>query len=201
MSQEIALDNSLGRGPHRDATWVVVCHMGMEASDHDLARRAAQGSKDAAAELFTRHWSEVRRTAHAVCRRPALADEVAQAAMVQAFTGIAGYRGDGSFAGWLRRIVVTRALNARRGERRLAPLEAAGEMGVEDQPRLPDPSLADALAGLSDKQVLVLRLRYGLDLSPPEIAQALGVPVGTVNSRLGRALRQLRRTLEVPDAR
>lgn len=183
----------------RDAIRPLVCHEGVEQSDHELARQASLGSRDAAAGLFERHWADAQRTAYAVCRRPALADDVAQAAMVQAISTIGTYRGEGPFGAWLRRIVVSRALNALRAERRLAPLEAAGEIGVEDCPDVPDQALADAVASLPDKQAVVIRLRYGLDLSPPEIAHALGVPVGTVNSRLGRALRQLRSTLEVAD--
>lgn len=171
----------------------------MEPSDHDLARAAAAGSRDAGAELFRRHWPQARRVARAVVGRDALADDVAQEAMVTAFASIRRYRGDGEFAGWLRRIVVTRALNALRAERRLVSLDAAADMPVDDAPHLADPALRDAVAALPGDQRIAVALRYGAGLTPTEIAQATGVAVGTVNSRLGRALARLRATLETAD--
>jgi RNA polymerase sigma-70 factor (ECF subfamily) len=57
----------------------------------------------------------------------------------------------------------------------------------------------DAVARLSDERRLVIVLRYWADLDPPEIAEALDLPVGTVSSRLSRALADLRKILkEVP---
>lgn len=168
----------------------------MDPSDHDLARAAADGSRDAGAELFRRHWPQARRIARAVVGRDALADDVAQEAMVVAFASIRRYRGDGEFAGWLRRIVVRRALNALRAERRLVPLDAAAEVAVDDTPVLADPALREAVAQLPDEQRIALALRYGAGLTPTEIAAATGLAVGTVNSRLGRALTRLRATLE-----
>jgi RNA polymerase sigma-70 factor, ECF subfamily len=171
----------------------------MEASDTELARAVSRGSRDAAALLFERNWGEARRLAHSVCGREAMADDIAQEAMVQAFTSIRSFRGDGPFGAWLRRIVVTRALNAMRAERRLVALDAAGDPGAEDQPHIPDQSLRDAIARLPRDQRIAVGLRYGADLTPAEIADATGVAVGTVHSRLARALTQLRTTLEVAD--
>lgn len=171
----------------------------MDLSDRALARDAARGSAAAAEELFARHWEEARRVAQTVCGRASLGDEVAQEAMVQAFAQIRRYRGDGPFAGWLRRIVVTRSLNALRSERRLVGLDAAGEMPANEA--VPsDPALLRAVEALPIDQRVVVTLRFGLDLTPSEIAAAIGVPVGTVGSRLARALDQLRTTYEVVDA-
>jgi RNA polymerase sigma-70 factor (ECF subfamily) len=170
----------------------------MDRSDTALARDAAAGSSDAAGELFRRHWQEARRVARAVCGRHALADEVAQEAMVQAFAQIRRYRGEGPFGAWLRRIVVTRALDAMRAERRTTGLDALDGMAVE-MPGTADPLLMRAVAGLPPEQRVVVALRFWLDLTPSEIAAATGMRVGTVGSRLARGLAALRSTLEVSD--
>jgi RNA polymerase sigma-70 factor (ECF subfamily) len=72
---------------------------------------------------------------------------------------------------------------------------------VPDQPVLPvpgDPDLAAALGHLGVEQRAVVVCRYLLDWSVDDTAAALDVPVGTVKSRLARALEQLARHLEVP---
>jgi RNA polymerase sigma factor (sigma-70 family) len=58
-------------------------------------------------------------------------------------------------------------------------------------------ALLGAVARLPSERRVVVAMRYWLDLDPPEIAAALGVPVGTVSSRLSRALSELRQLLEV----
>ena len=55
------------------------------------------------------------------------------------------------------------------------------------------------MARLDEDRRVVVALRYWLDLDPPEIAEQLGIPVGTVSSRLSRALSDLRGILEVPE--
>ncbi|MCC6417468.1 MAG: RNA polymerase sigma factor [Gemmataceae bacterium] len=93
--------------------------------------------------------------------------------MVQAFAQIRRYRGDGPFAGWLRRIVVTRSLNALRSERRLVGLEAADALpATEAAPS--DPALLRAVEALPVDQRVVVTLRFGLGLTPTEIAAAIG---------------------------
>ncbi|MCC6832906.1 MAG: RNA polymerase sigma factor [Thermoleophilia bacterium] len=171
----------------------------MNEPEIELVRAAKRGSREAAGELFDRYWDEARRVARAVCGRETLVDEVAQEAMVQAFASIRDFRGDGPLGAWLRRIVVTRGLNALRFERRFVPLEDAASLADLGGLPLPDPALRRAVASLPTDQQVALRLRYGLDLSPPEIAGALGVALGTVNSRLARALAALRVHLEVAD--
>lgn len=175
-----------------------VCHRGMDADDTALARAAATGSVEAAEELFRRHWDEARRVAHAVCGRASLADEVAQEAMVEAFAQIRRFRGDGPFAAWLRRIVVTRGLNALRAERRTVGLDGLADVPTDDA-EVTDPRVLRAVNDLPPAQRVVVTLRYGLDLTPTEIAAATGLPVGTVGSRLARGLEQLRAALEVND--
>ncbi len=100
------------------------------------------------------------------------------------------------FAPWLHRIVVNRAIDwARAHELRRELAEAgAAEHAVRDNAgvagRPSDETLA-ALARLSPEQRAVVVLRHLLDFTPSEIASALDLPQGTVNSRLRRGLDEL----------
>lgn len=166
-------------------------------SDARLVRRARRGSHEAAAALFARHWAPARRAALAVTGRPALADDIAQDAFERAFARLDGFDPSRPFAPWLHRIVVNRAIDVLRQERRLVGLEEAPDalMAAWDADGSDDSAALTALAGLSPERRAVVVLRHLLDYRPPEIAEMLGVPVGTVNSRLGRALAELRHRL------
>lgn len=97
-------------------------------------------------------------------------------------------------AGWVYRVALNWAVSSLRRRRRRLPAaldEAAGE------PQLPDPELAGAVRSLPVSQRSVVVLRFHLDWSLEQISVALGVPVGTVKSRLHRALLSLRQTLGV----
>lgn len=170
------------------------------ASDNDLVRRARGGSRAAAAELFERHWQRAWRLALAITENRADADDAAQQAFERAFRGIGSFDRRSSFATWLHRIVVNQALNMRRQASRRAAAQAVETrgFGTADE-RFGE--LSEALAALPETRRLVLVLRYWLDLTPPEIGDLLGVATGTVHSRLARALQDLRKELEVENAR
>ncbi len=167
-------------------------------SDAKLVELARRGSRDAAAELFSRHWRPAWRAAYAVTGRREMADDVAQDAFERAFAALNRFDERRPFAPWLHRIVVNRCLDLLRSERRLVAgdielerLEAREESG--------DQELLDAVAGLSLQRRVVVVLRYGLGYSPAAIASLLDIPTGTVNSRLARALDDLRADHEVND--
>ena len=98
-----------------------------------------------------------------------------------------------------RRIVVNRCLDLLRTERRLVAGDSElarlewHDVGAGDQ------ELLDAVAGLSLQRRVVVVLRYGLGYTPTAIGELLGIPTGTVNSRLARALEELRADYEVND--
>lgn len=167
-------------------------------SDDALVMEARRGSQRAVGDLFDRHWRAVWRASFAIARRHAIAEDCAQEAFVRAFGALDDYRGP-SFGAWVGRIAVNRTLNELRRDRRSAALpddtvDPAGGMP------LPDAALERALADLPPERRAVVVLRYWLGYTPAEIAPLLDVPVGTVHSRLARALGQLREHLEVEDA-
>jgi RNA polymerase sigma-70 factor, ECF subfamily len=164
--------------------------------DAGLVRRAQRGSRDAAATLFARHWPRAWRAALAVTGRHAMADDVAQDAFERAFARLETFDAARPFAPWLHRIVVNRALDVLRQERRLVLAGDPPEGGSAwDGSGAADPEALTALAALPPERRAVVVLRHLLDYTPPEIAEMLDLPVGTVNSRLGRALADLRERL------
>ena len=168
-----------------------------EPSDRELVRKARRGDREAAAALFRRYWRHAWRAAYAITGRRSLADDVASDAFERAFAALGRFDDRRPYGPWLHRIVANRALDMLRAERRLSD---------EELPEVPDPapphevgdrSLLAAVAGLSLERRVVVVLRYGVGMTPKQIAEALDLPVGTVNSRLARALEQLRETSEV----
>src|SRR5256714_15587412 len=93
-------------------------------SDGKLVELARRGSRDAAAELFARHWRAAWRAAYAVTGRREMADDVAQDAFERAFAALSRFDERRPFAPWLHRIVVNRCLDLLRAERRLVLREA-----------------------------------------------------------------------------
>src|SRR5207253_9635836 len=160
---------------------------------------ARRGSRDAAGELFTRHWRAAWRAAYVITGRREFADDVAQDAFERAFAALSRFDERRPFGPWLHRIVVNRCLDLLRAERRLvagdAELARLEWHDVSDG----DQELLDAVAGLSLQRRVFVVLRYGLGYPPTAIADLLDVPTGTVNSRLARALEELRADYEVND--
>jgi RNA polymerase sigma-70 factor (ECF subfamily) len=167
-------------------------------SDAKLVELARNGSRDAAAELFARHWRPAWRAAYAITGRRELADDVAQDAFERAFAALARFDERRPFAPWLHRIVTNRCLDLLRAERRLT---GDAELERLEARELPggDSELLEAVAGLSLQRRVVVVLRYGLGYPPAQIAAILDLPVGTVHSRLARALEDLRERYEVND--
>src|SRR3954453_15286926 len=124
-------------------------------SDAKLVELARRGSRDAAAELFTRHWRAAWRAAYAVTGRRALADDVAQDAFERAFGALARFDERRPFAPWLHRIVVNRSLDLLRYEGRLVGADAAREAAEWDDPRLGDRALLAAVSLLSEQRRVV----------------------------------------------
>ena len=168
----------------------------MRTTDDDLLTAIREGSRTAWGELFARHAEVAWRTAFTVVRDHARAEDVVQDAFVRAIRAAERFDRGRPFRPWLLRIVTNRALDVLRHEQFATPgeIEPPGVVAFEDD----DPGeVRDALARLDADRRAVVVLRYWLDLSPTEIADRLDVPVGTVGSRLTRALHELAGYLEV----
>jgi RNA polymerase sigma-70 factor, ECF subfamily len=168
--------------------------------DGTLVAAARRGSAEALGLLFDRHWPRVWRAAYAASGQRELASDAAQDAFLRAAAALDGFDARRPFAPWLTRIAVNRAIDLVRAQRRLVHESQADEPQTLDGD-LPDEELREALGRLSAERRAVVALHYWLDYTTPEIAELLDLPLGTVNSRLGRALRDLRLDLEARNAR
>lgn len=178
----------------------------MERDDTELVSAAADGDASAFHTLVDRHAHHLFRLASMLSRTAADAEDIVQETFAGAFVAIGRFNGRSSVKTWLSRILTrqaARAWNKSRRSRAAVTLDGETEIGA---PSLSTASTATAvdrkidLAAMLQKlspehrQVLVLREMEGL--SYIEIAEHLGVPQGTVESRLHRARADLRRHLQ-----
>src|SRR5918997_193161 len=159
--------------------------------DAALVRAAQRGSQEAVEELFTRHWRGAYRAALLVTGDRAAAEDIAQESFLAALRALPRFDLRRPLRPWLHRIVVNRAIDWSRA-RGLRNEVGAGAAGDPPAPEAPEAGLADdvvaALQRLGPEQRAVVVMRYLLELTPSEIAAALELPRGTVNSRLRRGL-------------
>jgi RNA polymerase sigma-70 factor, ECF subfamily len=169
--------------------------------DAELVRLVREGSPEATRALFERYWLLAWRSAYGVLGDRVLAEDAAQDAVARAFGALERFDDSRPFGPWLKRIAVNVAIDHLRRSRRAALEDdfatfrawTLGEAADEDLELV---ALAEAVAQLGMAKRLVIVLRYWLDLPLEEIAGVLGLPVGTVSSRLHRAVAELQRALE-----
>jgi RNA polymerase sigma-70 factor (ECF subfamily) len=158
-----------------------------------LVRAAQRGSEEAVEELFTRHWGAAYRAALLVTGDRAAAEDIAQEAFLAALRALPRFDLRRPLRPWLHWIVVNRAIDwsRARAHRREVGADAAPDppsRDAGDHTRVLRDDVAAALLTLAPEQRAVIVLRYVLDFTPGEIAAALELPRGTVNSRLRRGL-------------
>ena len=143
------------------------------------------------------------RVAYVVTGTAADAEDAAQEGFVKAYLQMARFDPGSPFRPWLLRIVGNEARNRRRSEGRRAVYETRAGSRRDAGTIQPDPEsaaerldidqrLVAAVNRLPDKERVVIGLRYFLELSETETAEAAGIPRGTVKSRISRALGRLR---------
>jgi RNA polymerase sigma-70 factor, ECF subfamily len=156
-------------------------------------RGAQQGSVSDLEALFRHHWPRAYRAAYLVVHDSAAAEDIAQEAFLAAVRRLDRFDRRRPFGPWLHRIVVNRAIDWSRA-RALRRESGDAALAHAAAPAVPDnqaQTLAAALAELSPEHRAVIVLRHLLEYTPGEIAELLGLPRGTVNSRLRRGLDEL----------
>lgn len=114
--------------------------------------------------------------------------------------------GPAAFPAWIRRILVNRSLNLLRARGRVVPVDPAMQAEPADPLPPPEQSLAarqiwTVVQELDPGQRQVVALRFLADLPLEEVAEQLRLPLGTVKSRLHRALARLRSLLQEQERR
>jgi RNA polymerase sigma factor (sigma-70 family) len=174
-----------------------------QLSDDALLALLARSDHDALAELYDRYGRSAYALALRVLRDAALAQDAVQDAFLTAWRSAAVFDPRrGSASTWLMTLVHRRAVDLVRREdrRRAAPLDdapvPAGDAtddAVEERERRR--RVQEALAVLSAPEREALELAYYGGLSQSEVAERLGVPLGTVKSRMFAGLAKLREAL------
>lgn len=176
--------------------------------DRTLIESAARGDRDAFEALVRKYETKVYHLAFSFVRDAATAEDLAQDAFIKAYLHLPEFRFDSEFGTWLYRIAVNRVKDHLRkvGRRREVSLSEVPEGRFAGE----DPSLArdeareetrrraavqQALGTLPPKYAMILNLRDVQGLSYDEIVQTLKISPGTVDSRLFRARRLLRKKM------
>jgi RNA polymerase sigma-70 factor (ECF subfamily) len=170
----------------------------------ELVERAAKGDHDAFASLAPAVFPRLSGVAQLILRDRELARDAAQDTLIRVWRDLPGLRDPDRFDAWLYRLAVRTSLNLIR-RRRHRPTE------VQIKP-LDVPSIADESGRIADREVIdeglrrlppewraIVVLHFYLGLSLPETAHALGLPVGTVKSRLHRSLVTMRAAIGLED--
>jgi RNA polymerase sigma-70 factor, ECF subfamily len=167
-----------------------------------LVKQAADGDHDAFAELARAAVVRLDQVARLILRDPELARDAVQDGLIRAWRDLPGLRDPDRFDAWIHRLTVNACLDqARRRKRRAIEVELSP---------LYEPSLTDQAGAVADRDLIegVLRrldeagraivvLHYYLGMPLTEVAATLGLPVGTVKSRLHRALTEMRSAVGV----
>jgi RNA polymerase sigma-70 factor (ECF subfamily) len=169
-----------------------------DAPEEYVVALAMSGDDGAYGELVRRRQKRVRDMLRRLCGNHALADDLAQTTFVQAWRGIRALRDPGAFGGWLKRV----AVNAWLAEARRVPAPIDDDedafLAAADPAPSPERSaggidLERALARLGPAERLCVVLAHGEGMTHAEIADATGLPLGTVKSHVLRGRDRLRR--------
>jgi len=172
--------------------------------EKNIVYRAQRGDADAFSLLVEAYQGNVYR----ICLRSGLpptdAEDASQEAFVKAWQALPGFRGDCQFSTWLYRLAANAAIDVARRQKRHGDTEDIDELPLTDEDSSPQQELEKreavesvrrALTAVKEEYRTALLLRYMQELSYEEIGKALGVPPGTVKSRINRGKTQLREIL------
>jgi RNA polymerase sigma-70 factor (ECF subfamily) len=172
-------------------------HRGVTVDQRELVERAGRGDHDAFASLVGASIAQLEAVARLILRDHELARDAVQDAYIRAWRDLPGLRDSERFDAWLHRLTVNSCLDIARRRRR-RPIEV-------DLDPIMSPAAADDMAIVADREMLergfrhlkvdqraVLVLHYYVGLPTSAVAETLDIPKGTVQSRLHRALAELR---------
>jgi RNA polymerase sigma-70 factor (ECF subfamily) len=173
--------------------------------DQGLVDRARAGDEHAFGQLVRKYQHRALTIARALGVDPADAEDVAQDAFLRAYRGLPRFRGASTFRTWLVQVVTNTARTARRqratrretsaDEGETSIVDTVADPGNLERATIARDQVSRALATLPDdlREAIVLRDVEGLEYR--EIAEALGIPIGTVESRIFRGRARLRAAL------
>lgn len=187
------------------------------ALDRLLVDRFRGGDAGAFEQLVTRYWDRIYGMVHQLLRNQQDAEEVTQDAFIRAHRGLVNFRGDSAFSTWLYQIATNLARNRywywwrRKRDKSIsfdAPVSGDNDTTLAElipaEQETPEDAtvtqefvnrIAECMDKLNEKHREILVLRNVRNLAYEEIAEILGISVGTVKSRIARARESLREQL------
>jgi RNA polymerase sigma-70 factor (ECF subfamily) len=174
----------------------------LQPSDEKLLSQIRSGSREAFDAFYARRVDDVTRRIHQLVRDAAVADDLTQETFLSVWRNSSAWRGAGTPAAWLYRIATNRALNYLRSRKRRPELslddetsECAGIVAKRLESQIPGPDavaeraqiigmVRQMIGELPESKREVMELVHTEDLSVAETAEILGIPSGTVKSRL-----------------
>ena len=172
--------------------------------ERDLVIRARDGDLDAFSALTSGRTSRLFAIARLILRDSERAEDAVQDALLQAWQDLRGLRDPDRFDAWLRRLLVRACYRAAARHRRHAAMELNTEIAgsssgdPQSQTAVRD-QLERGFRRLSPEHRAVIVLHHYIGLSLTDAADALGIPLGTMQSRLSRATQVMRAALEADD--
>ena len=172
----------------------------------ELVELAAKGDQEAFASLVQVSSGRLYAVAYRILRDPYLAEDALQQTLITIWNELPRLRDPDRFEAWSYRVIVRASTaEAKRGKRaattlRLLPDDADAAPGPDEVGAVAERDRIDrGFKRLTADQRAVLVLHHYLGLTPVDIAEVLGIPVGTVGSRLHYATRALRSALEADE--
>jgi len=170
-----------------------------------LVERARGGDHDAFTELARGAVTRLDRAARLILRDPELARDAVQEALIRAWRDLPGLRDPERFDAWLHRLTVNACLDlVRRRRRRVVEVELDSidmPTVIDHAGMLADREIVDAaMRRLDEHGRAIVVLHYFLGMPLTDVAATLGIPIGTVKSRLHRALGEMRVSVETDAA-
>ena len=170
-----------------------------------IVDQARQGDEEAFAALVREVGDRCMFIAHRILRDASLAEDAVQVALVHVWRDLPTLRDPDRFEAWLHRILVNACYaelrRVRRFETGVVLLETDGPTARDDVLSVHDRDQLDrGFRRLPPDQRAILVFRYALGMTVPEVADHLGIPLGTAKSRLSYATGAIRAVLEA-DAR
>ena len=164
-----------------------------QAAEAAVVALAIGGDEAAFSELVRRRQSWLRNLLRRLCRDPALADDLAQQALLQAWRSLRTLKSVTAFGGWLRQLAINVWLNHLRSVPKLESIDDAASA----EPAVTHTTgealdLDRALGLLSGDERLCIVLAYNEGMSHGEISSATNLPLGTVKSHIKRGSERLR---------
>jgi RNA polymerase sigma-70 factor (ECF subfamily) len=168
----------------------------------ELVTRAQHGDRDAFAALAYGVSGRLYATARLILRQPDLAEDAVQETLIAAWRDLRGLRDPDRLDAWLHRLLVRACQRQLRRTRtrwttevELDPTTTAGALSDRSDAVAARDEIERSFRRLTAEQRTILTLVYFADLTVPDVADVLGIPLGTAKSRLHRSIAAMRAAL------